>query len=169
MSETRQLPEETTRAIATYAEPGSLIRTVQDWDARGSSVRTSLKLDTDDGCVGYIAALSGSDAALQDSVGSELIVQDWLLHVRELVDDSTGEVRPALRLVWLTRDGRRISGASKPVIDAWAAVVQMFSGRPSWPLLGITLERVKSANNPGSYLRIKSLRVIAVKTKGKDK
>lgn len=62
---------------------------------------------------------------LKDATNLDLEIVKYVAGNVELVDNETGEVRPALRVVLLTKDGKRYSTESKSAIRQLGQMVQL--------------------------------------------
>lgn len=74
--------------------------------------------------------LVGEDAKIKDFDGKEVAVINYVLHRIDLADQTTGEVKPSLRLVLIAHDASRYSCGSDGVLNALRGLIAAFGPAP---------------------------------------
>lgn len=136
---------------------------LQAWQEQDAAIMGSIDTTTEAGQSSYIKAQTSSDALAKHSVGQEIFVKDWLLHEIELTDPTTGETFPALRLVFITPEGKCISTTSEILIRTWRSVVRMFGVKTFNPPVMIIIKATKA--RVGEFLDIDRVGRVATPAK----
>lgn len=99
--------------------------------------------------VKYVSKMAqGVAVAGPDAIGKEIDVRYWLVHPTEKVDDHTGEVTPAERLILSDGNGLVISTSSGVALQAWNLIAGMLGDGPYDPPMRVALRegRARSGN-----------------------
>jgi len=88
----------------------------------------------------YVSRMAqGESLAGPQALKKPIAVVEWLTHPTEKVDDHTGEVTPAVRLVLSDGKGFMISTSSPIALQAWMLIVGMLGKGPYDPPITVQL------------------------------
>jgi hypothetical protein len=140
-----QLEEKTTEnlpAILDRAErisvqlPGRL-------DNVANAIFATFSLDSDAGK--YMRCKRRADYSSDDVLGKSFYLRNAFGHIVEMVNDQTGEVVPAARVVLETRTGKTLGFVSTGIVQSLNDVLRVFGDGP-WdpsPLLTVIQEKTR--------------------------
>lgn len=89
-------------------------------------------------------AISNAEHAISDMLKEEIIVQDLVAHPIKLVDETTGELLEAMRVVLLSPDGVGYHSVSSGVVDSIQRIIGIVGPAPWNEPLTIVPTEVKT-------------------------
>lgn len=100
-------------------------------------------------------AIQGSDAALDDIVGSEVEVSHIVVHPVTVTNRTTGEQMQTLRTVLVSAEGKRYSTLSPYVLKSIHSVMAIFQRpMPFTPPIRFKVVKTKRKSGDGGYLQL---------------
>ena len=88
------------------------------------------------------SALNNPQFRIADFINKRLKVQNVLVEVRELINEETGAVETAPRVVLIAEDGRAYQSVSKGIFNAVKNAYAVFGSAPWTPPLEIEVKQV---------------------------
>lgn len=95
-----------------------------------STLFTTIDRNTDDGKRNIVRGLGTADKQIQDLLNIDFQVNDILAHDVDLVEPTTGEVTPSVRMVFFLADGTTMSCCSKGIYRSLKIIIANY-GMPS--------------------------------------
>lgn len=96
------------------------------------------------------AALNNPEFRLANFINKTLKIQNVLVEIREIMNDETGEIETAPRVVLISEDGKAYQAVSKGIFNAVKNAYEVFGQAPWDPPLEIEVKQV--AVGKGSML-----------------
>lgn len=132
---------ETTNALATVAATqdniGKMVCSIKPTGNRKEDAK-------------IFAALNNPEFRLANFINKTLKIQNVLVEIREIMDDETGEIDTAPRVVLISEDGKAYQAVSKGIFNAVKNAYEVFGQAPWEPPLEIEVKQV--AVGKGSML-----------------
>ena len=111
------------------ANPGNEI--VSNFANSTASMFCSFKPESDDDRAVLYNAMNAPDVRIADHIGQIINVRDVIVEPVEIVDDKSGEVRTAPRVILIDTDNHTYSAASYGIYNALRRLTAIF-GLPTW-------------------------------------
>lgn len=96
------------------------------------------------------AALNNPEFRLANFINKTLKIQNVLVEIREIMNDETGEIETAPRVVLISEDGKAYQAVSKGIFNAVKNAYEVFGQAPWDPPLEIEVKQI--AVGKGSML-----------------
>ena len=96
------------------------------------------------------AALNNPEFRLANFINKTLKIQNVLVEIREILNDETGEIETAPRVVLISEDGKAYQAVSKGIFNAVKNAYEVFGQAPWDPPLEIEVKQI--AVGKGSML-----------------
>ena len=96
------------------------------------------------------AALNNPEFRIANFINKRIKVQNVLVEIREIMDDETGEIDTAPRVVLISDDGKAYQAVSKGIFNAVKNAYEVFGKAPWEPPLEIEIKQI--AVGKGSML-----------------
>lgn len=100
--------------------------------------------------VRIFSALNNPEYRVADFINKKIAVTDVLVEIRELLNEESGEIETAPRVVLIDEDGKAYQAVSKGIFNAVKNAYQVFGAAPWEPALEIEIKQV--AVGKGSML-----------------
>lgn len=132
-------PTDSVTAISAiaYAEPGTMFCSIERDGNRESDAK-------------IYNALNNPAGRIADLINKTIPVQDFLVELREIVNEETGELDRVPRVVLITPDGIGYQALSKGMFGAIRNAVISFGPAPWKPALDMEIKQIPTKN--GSML-----------------
>ena len=88
------------------------------------------------------SALNNPEFRLANYINKKIAVTDVLIEIRELVNEESGEIETAPRVVLIDEDGKAYQAVSKGIFNAVKNAYQVFGAAPWNPALEIEVKQV---------------------------
>lgn len=95
-------------------------------------------------------ALNNPEYRIANFINKKIAVTDVLVEIRELLNEKSGEIETAPRVVFIDADGKAYQAVSKGIFNAVKNAYQVFGAAPWEPALEIEIKQV--AVGKGSML-----------------
>lgn len=132
---------ETTNALATVAATqdniGKMVCSIKPTGNRKEDAK-------------IFAALNNPEFRLANFINKTLKIQNVLVEIREIMNDETGEIETAPRVVLISEDGKAYQAVSKGIFNAVKNAYEVFGQAPWDPPLEIEVKQI--AVGKGSML-----------------
>lgn len=132
---------ETTNALATVAanaeNVGKMVCSIQPTGNRKEDAK-------------IFAALNNPEFRVANFINKKIKVQDILVEIREILNEDTGEIETAPRVVLIADDGKAYQAVSKGIFNAVKNAFEVFGSAPWEPPLEIEIKQI--AVGKGSML-----------------
>lgn len=132
---------ETTNALATVAATqdniGKMVCSIKPTGNRKEDAK-------------IFAALNNPEFRLANFINKTLKIQNVLVEIREIMNDETGEIETAPRVVLISEDGKAYQAVSKGIFNAVKNAYEVFGQAPWEPPLEIEVKQI--AVGKGSML-----------------
>ena len=132
---------ETTNALATVAATqdniGKMVCSIKPTGNRKEDAK-------------IFAALNNPEFRLANFINKTLKIQNVLVEIREIMNDETGEIETAPRVVLISEDGKAYQAVSKGIFTAVKNAYEVFGQAPWDPPLEIEVKQI--AVGKGSML-----------------
>lgn len=116
---------------------------------------TTYPTDTPDGKRLTARAVIASDVALDDIVGKTIEIVNCVAHAVRMADRETGEMRGAVRTVFVGPDGTRYSTTSPYPLPSLQTSCQIMGVAPPFaPPLKVLVSKVRRRKGDGGYLQL---------------
>ena len=112
------------------ANPGNEI--VSNFSNSTGAMFCSFKPETDDDRALLYNAMNTPDVKIADHIGQIINVRDVIVEPVEIVDDKSGEIRTAPRVILIDTENHTYSAASYGIYNALRRLSAIF-GMPTWP------------------------------------
>lgn len=96
------------------------------------------------------SALNNPEYRIANFINKKIAVTDVLVEIRELLNEESGEIETAPRVVLIDEDGKAYQAVSKGIFNAVKNAYQVFGAAPWTPALEIEIKQV--AVGKGSML-----------------
>lgn len=96
------------------------------------------------------SALNNPEYRIANFINKKIAVTDVLVEIRELLNEESGEIETAPRVVLIDADGKAYQAVSKGIFNAVKNAYQVFGAAPWEPALEIEIKQV--AVGKGSML-----------------
>lgn len=96
------------------------------------------------------SALNNPEYRIANFINKKIAVTDVLVEIRELLNEESGEIETAPRVVLIDEDGKAYQAVSKGIFNAVKNAYQVFGAAPWEPALEIEIKQV--AVGKGSML-----------------
>lgn len=96
------------------------------------------------------AALNNPEFRIANFINKTIKVQNVLVEIREILNDETGEIETAPRVVLISDDGKAYQAVSKGIFNAVKNACEVFGSAPWEPPLEIEIKQI--AVGKGSML-----------------
>lgn len=96
------------------------------------------------------SALNNPEYRIANFINKKIAVTDVLVEIRELLNEESGEIETAPRVVLIDEDGKAYQAVSKGIFNAVKNAYQVFGAAPWDPALEIEIKQV--AVGKGSML-----------------
>lgn len=154
------------KTIKVESEEGSavMIPPALNPQANGKLVWMSSKPSTPAAKARAMAALTGAVAKLSDRINQTIKVKDVIFQGVQLIDEDTGEVNAAVRIIVEQANGQLLGCTSAGIHQAFGLLFQM-EGPPPWkPPLSLKVKQIET----GSGRRFFTLEYADTKDKDTD-
>lgn len=132
---------ETTNALATVAATqdniGKMVCSIKPTGNRKEDAK-------------IFAALNNPEFRLANFINKTLKIQNVLVEIREIMNNETGEIETAPRVVLISEDGKAYQAVSKGIFNAVKNAYEVFGQAPWDPPLEIEVKQI--AVGKGSML-----------------
>ena len=88
------------------------------------------------------AALNNPEFRISNFINKKIKVQNVLVEIREILDEDTGEIETAPRVVLISDDGKAYQAVSKGIFNAVKNAFEVFGAAPWDPALEIEVKQV---------------------------
>lgn len=88
------------------------------------------------------AALNNPEFRIANFINKRIKVQNILVEIREILDEDTGELETAPRVVLISEDGKAYQAVSKGIFSAVKNAFEVFGAAPWDPPLEIEVKQV---------------------------
>ena len=112
------------------ANPGNEI--VSNFSNSTGAMFCSFQPETDDDRALLYNAMNTPDVKIADHIGQIINVRDVIVEPVEIVDDKSGEIRTAPRVILIDTENHTYSAASYGIYNALRRLSAIF-GMPTWP------------------------------------
>lgn len=100
-------------------------------------------------------AMQNADKALDQMIGQKITIEHIVAHYLPTVDEETGEVRDAVRIVLVAPDGTRYSTRSQTAWHDLMRAVDVLEEPPPWnPPLAFWVRQVTARNGRNKYIQL---------------
>lgn len=120
--------------------------------AEGQRVWTSLDVSDPKKAAKFLRAKAQADFGYDDVAGQNFNVTDAILHDVNIVDDDSGEVKPAVRTVLICDDGSTVAFVSKGIVSGLRDLWRIFGAMPWQPARTLTVLRAKAKRVGHMYI-----------------
>lgn len=88
------------------------------------------------------SALNNPEFRLANYINKKIAVTDVLIEIRELLNEESGEIETAPRVVLIDEDGKAYQAVSKGIFNAVKNAYQVFGAAPWNPALEIEVKQI---------------------------
>lgn len=124
-------------SAVAYGEPGGVFCSIKQDGDRKSAAKV-------------YNALNNPSGRVADMINKTIPVQDFLVELREIINEETGEIDRVPRVVLITPDGEGYQAVSKGIFGAVRNAVASFGEAPWVPPLDMEIKQIPTKN--GSML-----------------
>ena len=112
-----------------------------------NTIYTSMKADNPEGKAKLFNVMNNPDKKIADMIGQTIVVKDLFIEDIELVDEFTGELVSAPRIVVIDTKGVSYQAVSVGVLSAFKKLIALF-GKPTWENgIALQVKQIKKGKN----------------------
>lgn len=125
--------------------------TREEMDFKPQKVYTSLNIETLEGKVAALKAMSQPDVANEELQGKVFYLQDIFIHTVELENEETGEKQECRRAVLISPEGLTTAFVSEGIVRGLQNLMALFGNAPWDPALPVEIKQIKTARGRRTY------------------
>lgn len=113
------------------ADTVEIMNVAQELSADCTSMYCSIQGGTPEAKVAVFNASNNPDHKIGDYINKVIVVRDVLAEQIEMTNEETGELEPAIRVVFIDVDGKSYQAVSSGIFNALKRAIRIF-GAPTW-------------------------------------
>ena len=114
---------------ATHENVGKMVCSIQPTGTRNEDAK-------------IFAALNNPEYRISNFINKRIKVQNILVEIREILDEDSGEIETAPRVVLIAEDGKAYQAVSKGIFNAVKNACEVFGSAPWEPELEIEITQI---------------------------